>query len=436
MMDYAQAWHFLDQLQFFKIKLGLEAMRRFLKRLGSPEQKLRCIHIGGTNGKGSVAATLLPLCQEAGFRTGVYTSPHLSSVRERFRINSAVISRDDFARLASRIRGVLGNEQITYFEFTTTLALLWFAEQQVDLALLEVGMGGRLDATNVITPKVTVITNVSLDHEQYLGQTLAAIASEKAGIIKAGVPLVTAVAAAEGGQVVTGWARKLGAPLYRYGADFSSRRQHGNAAWDYQGLHGSMSGLPLVLKGRHQLVNMALALATTEVLTTQGMAVSPAHIRAGLGRVTWPGRLEEIQGHQHLIGCGQRRFLLDGAHNPAGATTLRQALQEEYTFAGLVLVWGGMADKDISNTLGAVADLARTIVLTQAETQRSAPPETLLQLLPPGQRERAICVAAVDQALQLACERTTSDDLICVAGSLYLVGRARELLAGSLTEER
>ncbi|MDH4321513.1 MAG: Mur ligase family protein, partial [Desulfobulbaceae bacterium] len=178
-MNYQEAWQFLDNLQFFKIKLGLESMNGFLDSVGHPQRQLRFIHVAGTNGKGSVSATLLSILAAAGYRVGLYTSPHLSSVRERFRINDTFIPEADFAAIATEIREVLGERQITYFEFTTALAMLWFARREVDVAILEVGMGGRLDATNVVTPLVSVITNVSMDHEAYLGTTLAEVAFEK-----------------------------------------------------------------------------------------------------------------------------------------------------------------------------------------------------------------------------------------------------------------
>ena len=201
-MNYQEAWDFLDQLQFFKIKLGLDSMNRFLERLGNPHRDLQCIHVGGTNGKGSVGATLCSILTAAGYQTGFYTSPHLSSVRERFRIGNSYISKEDFARLISKIHTVLDGGQITYFECTTTLALLWFAEQKVDCAILEVGMGGRLDATNVVTPLLSLITNVSMDHEQYLGHTLAEVSAEKAGIIKQGIPVVSGAADDDSGRVI------------------------------------------------------------------------------------------------------------------------------------------------------------------------------------------------------------------------------------------
>jgi len=203
MMNYQEAWGFLDNLQFFKIKLGLESMSRFLDSVGNPHRNLRFVHVAGTNGKGSVSTTLQTILTRAGYKVGLYTSPHLSCVRERFRIDERFISEEAFARQASAIRAALGERQITYFEFATALALLWFAEEQVEVAILEVGMGGRLDATNIITPLVSIITNVSMDHEQYLGNTLAAVAFEKAGVIKPGVPVVAGLAADESLAVVT-----------------------------------------------------------------------------------------------------------------------------------------------------------------------------------------------------------------------------------------
>src|SRR5210317_1591628 len=225
-MNYSELWTFLDNLQFFKIKLGLESMRFFLEELGSPEKELKYVHVAGTNGKGSVAVTLLTLLAKAGYTVGLYTSPHLSSVRERFRINDEYISEKEFAQEGSRIHEILGDRQITYFEFATALALLWFARRKVDLVILEVGLGGRLDATNVITPLVSVITNVSMDHEMYLGNTLAEIAAEKAGIIKEKVPVVSAVGTGETEEekvvldVVERFCHKIKAPLFLHGRDF------------------------------------------------------------------------------------------------------------------------------------------------------------------------------------------------------------------------
>ncbi len=454
-MDYSRAWSYLDSLQFFKIKLGLESMERFLGRLGNPQQKLRFLHVAGTNGKGSTASALQVVLGQAGYRVGLYTSPHLSSVRERFRIGNALIGKEQFARHAAAIHAVLAGEQITYFEFTTALALLWFAAEEVDLAILEVGMGGRLDATNVITPLVGVITNVSLDHQAYLGNTLAEVAAEKAGIIKPGVPLVSGVAADETYTVVAERCRQLAVPLYLLGRDFSWNATEGDRGeqeemsggrgrpvagsgdglpttangpgWDYRGINSDLSGLPSPLRGRHQRDNLSLALATLELLRDT-LPVREEDIRAGLSKVTWPGRLELLELANSGEGSDKTRLLLDGAHNPAGVATLVAALQTEFSYRRLILVWAGMADKDLAATLGLIAPLVDTFVLTRPESERSATPEALRELLPPAARAAALTANGVAEALEIARRRSQADDLIVVAGSLYLVGAARALL--------
>ncbi len=446
-MNYQQAWAFLNDLQFFKIKLGLDAMTTFLGRVDNPHRNLSCVHIGGTNGKGSVASTLLSILSNAGYKVGLYTSPHLSNVRERFRIGNDYIPREDFARLTSRIHNVLDGDQITYFEFTTTLALLWFAEQQVDLALMEVGMGGRLDATNIIIPLVSVITNISMDHEQYLGSTLADIAREKAGIIKPGVPVVSGVENDIPTRVIKATCRKHGAPLYLSGRNFnvyreaqtqSSHEQKTSDTWHWSGWNNQDYGnLPLALKGGYQMINAGLALAVIELLNTKGYDVTRQHRHSGLAAVSWPGRLEEFflskTEKTHLPDLSaQTHFLLDGAHNPAGVTALRKALKNEFHYRCLILIWGAMSDKDISQTLATMTPIADHIIFTRPESERSAIPEDLLARMPDQYRILAETRNTVEQALQRATRLAGKDDLICVAGSLYLVGKARQILLGEL----
>jgi dihydrofolate synthase/folylpolyglutamate synthase len=441
-MDYQQAWTFLDNLQFFKIKLGLDAMNNFLDRVGNPQQDLPCIHIAGTNGKGSVASTLLTILTNAGYKVGLYTSPHLSSVRERFRINNSFMSKEDFAKFSTTIKNVLESDQITYFEFTTTLALLWFCEQKVDLALMEVGMGGRLDATNVVRPLVSIITNVSMDHEQYLGDTLAEVAAEKAGIIKPGIPVVAGVGDDTPKKIVMKKCSDLNSPLYLLGRDFSGQRMEKvhQSSWNYSGMNQQYKELPLAMKGGYQVNNAAVAMAALELLEPHGYTISEDHIRAGLAETRWPGRLEEfwITGEQvyekRTGNQEERHFLLDGAHNPAGVQALRRALTEEFGYRRLVLIWGAMADKDITSTLATIAPLAGSIIFTRPESERSASPEELLRQLPSQYHEQAETSQTVERALQRAQELATADDLICVAGSLYLVGRARQILLGELVQ--
>ncbi|HBI15124.1 MAG TPA: bifunctional folylpolyglutamate synthase/dihydrofolate synthase [Desulfobulbaceae bacterium] len=438
-MTYQEAWSYLDRLQFFKIKLGLESMTGLLAELDRPQQQYPCIHIGGTNGKGSVGATLLAILRAAGYRAGLYTSPHLSSVRERFRLGDRYISRDEFAAISEKIIRILAGRQITYFEFTTALVLLWFAEVKVDIALLEVGLGGRLDATNVVTPLVSVITNIGLDHEQYLGTTVGEIAAEKAGIIKLDVPVVTGARQGEALAVIESKARELGCPVYLLQRDFTAELHRvEKGLWSYSGIKRNgearmqLSDLPLPLRGAHQVDNAAQALAALEVIRSP-FPVSETELRKGLNQVAWPGRLEEFRHAAPPPG----RFLLDGAHNPDGARALKNALRDDFSYDRLILVWASMADKDIAGTLLEVAPLAAEIIFTRPESERSARPETLRDLLPGELRDRirTSCTDSVRAALDLAMAAAEPDDLICVAGSLYLVGQARQRLLGELVNK-
>lgn len=444
-MNYLEAQNYLDGLQFHKIKLGLDSMRSFLAQVGHPEQRLRYVHVAGTNGKGSVSVTLLTLLARAGYRVGLFTSPHLSSVRERFRINDEFIGREKFAELATRIREVLGADKITYFEFTTALALLWFAESGLDLVVLETGLGGRLDATNVVTPLVSVITNVTMDHEAYLGTTVAAVAAEKAGIIKDGVPVVAGVAADEGLEVVQRVCEECDAPLSLYGRDFHVD-QGENRFWSWQPESPSLSGerldqLRCSMRGAYQIVNASLALAVLALLRPHGFVVTPAAIRTGLAAVRWPGRLEYFcldRRRRRVSESGQTTdeqtvcYLLDGAHNPAGVESLVLTLHREFEYRRLIVVWGAMLDKDLANTLPLIGELAGVLLLTRPEGERAASPEQLLAHLDGLIQGRCECVPRVEQALQRAEALAAAGDLIVVAGSLYLIGAARKILLGEV----
>jgi dihydrofolate synthase/folylpolyglutamate synthase len=428
-MNYEQAWQYLDQLQIFNIELGLDSMNRFLERLGNPQQSLQCVHIAGTNGKGSVGAALHSILSAAGYRTAFYTSPHLSSVRERFKIGSAYISKEDFARLLNTIKAELNGNPLTYFECTTALALLWFAEQQPDCAILEVGMGGRLDATNVMRPLLSIITNVSMDHEKQLGSTLAAIAAEKAGIIKTGVPVLSGTAADDSGRVIQQTCAEKQAPLFLLDHDFTGSGK--GKKWQYRGMKGMLlHDLPMPLHGRHQISNCSLALAAVQLLQNQGWSISEEHIRTGLAQTRWPGRMEYFRDSQG------RQFLLDGAHNPAGAAALRLALENDFSCNRLIVIWAGMADKDIKTALCKIAPLADVIIFTKAmNSERAASPELLEAALPKELRTRAVHAAAPAEAIALAGSLAGKDDLICISGSLYLIGAARSLLLGGLADD-
>lgn len=443
-ITYQQAVDYLNNLQMHKIKLGLEAMNSFLARIGQPEKKLKIVHVAGTNGKGSVSASLLNILQLGGYRVGLYTSPHLSSVRERFRINDQFISEEEFAATAERIMEVLGEDTITYFEFTTALAFLWFAESDLDLVILETGLGGRLDATNVSSPLMSIITSISMDHEAYLGNSLTEVAGEKAGIIKPQTPVVAANGPEEVIDVLSKKADVEKAPLYLLGRDFDYGGKS-NEDWSWQGINlwpeNRFDSLKCSMRGAYQRENGSLAIAALALLNQAGLEVSKRHIHQGLGSVRWPGRLEYLvidkETREWLENKEQgevSRFLLDGAHNPEGIKNLSQTLAEEYRYNRLIIVWGAMIDKDIASGLASILPLADTLLLTTPDGERSAEPEQLLAHLPEKERQKAILARDVAEAITIAEKEATSEDLIVVAGSLYLVGAVRKLLVGELVD--
>jgi dihydrofolate synthase/folylpolyglutamate synthase len=444
-MDYQEAWSYLDDLQFFKIKLRLDSMFEFLDSIGHPQDSLKFVHVGGTNGKGSVSVNLLTIMSKADYKVGLYTSPHLSSVRERFRINDNYISEEDFARHATTIRDTLGEKQITYFEFTTALALLWFVEQGVDIAIMEVGLGGRLDATNVITPLVSVITNVSMDHEVHLGKTLGDIAYEKAGIVKPGIPVVSGVASDESRHVLESTCLENGSSLYILGQEFYPEFETATT-WTYRAISGSrgVRGLHGSLAGNYQVDNAAVALAALDILADKGFPVDDQAIQEALPEVRWPGRLESFcltEPGMAKVDCadmdvhdldGYRRYLLDGAHNPAGVKNLVEYFNTLDDYRDLVMIWASMADKDYMPALAMIAPLCRLMIFVSPDEERSATPEMLIKALPPEYRERAEGCNSVKKALATARQMTDSNDLICAAGSLYLVGAIRSMLLGEI----
>jgi dihydrofolate synthase/folylpolyglutamate synthase len=427
-MNFREAETYLDRFQFFKIKLGLETTRGLLAELGNPQEQLNIIHIAGTNGKGSVGATLLAILSTAGYRTGFYSSPHLSSVRERFRIGTDCIDEARFAQMVTRMETFLaGRPAPTYFEFTTLMALLWFAEEGTEAVILETGMGGRLDATNVVTPLVAVITDISRDHEQHLGADLTAIAGEKAGIIKPGVPVVFSGRAAAAAPVIEQRCHEQQSPLFLFGRDFSARG-NSDGTLDYVPISGDRrADLPLALAGAHQVINTSLALAALELLAHR-FPVSQKALTEGLQQVRWPGRMELLP----LAVQGKTlRFLLDGAHNEAGVSALQQSLAQDYPRRHLLLIWGNMADKQMQSALMGLIGLSTTVIFTRSESLRSAAPETLQEQVPQPERAKTRCAQTVELALEMAMDSAEAEDLICVAGSLYLVGRARHLLLGA-----
>ena len=419
-MTYKATVEYVEDLEFFGTKLGLNNITALLAALGQPHLSFRSVHVAGTNGKGSVSAMLSAIYFAAGYKVGLYTSPHLASIRERFRINESLITEEQFQEIALETKAALPKTvPVTFFEFVTAMAFLYFARENVDLAIIETGLGGRLDATNVISPELAVITNISRDHETHLGRSLAAITKEKAGIIKRGLNLVTGVHQPKLLHIIQDACLAHDCPIYVFGQDFRVRRAN-NGRFSYQGIWRKLDGLEIGLRGDHQMNNAALVLAAIENMNEKGCPVTENSFREGLRRVIWPGRQETFGNNPP--------FLLDGAHNPGGIKTLCRSLAKDYAFNRLILIWGGMADKDHYGMLKEIAPMAHTIVLTRPKYRRSADPSDLAVQL--GFFRGAVNLTGnIAEAISKAETLAEENDLICIAGSLYLIGEAREVLA-------
>lgn len=423
MKTYQSSLDFLYGLQQHGIKLGLEAIDSLLSRLGHPHKRYATLHIGGTNGKGSTAAMVASILHAAGYRVGLYTSPHLVDFTERIRVGERQISEEAVAELVDRLRAALGIGPITFFEFTTALAFQHFADENVEVAVIEVGMGGRFDATNVITPLVSAITNVALDHQAYLGQTVGAIAFEKAGIIKPHVPVVLGRLTSEAMDVIAPVVLERQSPCFRFERDFQAEGDP-VAGFHYVGLRRSYHNLSCPLPGRHQLENAACALAMVEVASEQGFRISEKAIRSGLQRVRWEGRLEIVE-HRPLL-------LLDGAHNPAAAKVVAAYLADYrclHPESRVILVTSIMRDKDREEFFRIMLPVIDTVIVTQAQVRRASSVEELRGILDKlGVSPHESSPPA--EALALARRLAAPDDVICVTGSLMLVGEVKALLRG------
>lgn len=417
-MSYEEAVQYLYSLQKFGIKFGLSKTSNLLKKFGNPHRDRAYVHIGGTNGKGSVAAMVESILMHAGLKVAFYSSPHLVRFTERFKVNGKEISQEHVAQLVGEVRKCADpGEPPTFFEFTTAMGLIHFAREKADVSIMEVGMGGRLDATNVIRPKVSVITNVSLDHQAYLGRRLMDIASEKGGIIKRGVDLVTAVTQPEVQRLYEGVCAEKGAPLWRLGRDIRIRVR--DSRFHYCGLDHDMGNLETALPGKHQCKNAALAVGVVEVLRRKGFELSEEDVREGLKTLHWPGRLQTVSLNPRLV--------LDGAHNAAAMKSLIQSVAQNKKYARLILVLGIMADKDISRIVRAIVPAADYVICTRPEYSRAAPPETLMKAARPLWKGGETC-PTLPEALKRARNMAGPEDLILVTGSLFTVGEAMACL--------
>jgi dihydrofolate synthase/folylpolyglutamate synthase len=406
----------------FGIVLGLETIANILDGLGNPQQTFSVIHIAGTNGKGSIASTLSTILQKAGYRVGLYTSPHLIRFNERICVDGKPIGDGAVVASWKAVKAVHhGDREPTFFEFSTAMAFYEFGRRQVDVAVIETGMGGRMDATNVVSPMLTMITNISLEHRAYLGNTIAAITGEKAGIIKPGIPVITGVTQPIAKGVVEKTAAARKAPLFMRGRDFRVRRT-ANDRFTYTGMDHRWSDMRTGLVGSHQVDNASLVLAACELLMRGRLNLSEKHIQSGLIDNRWPGRLEVVSQRPYVI--------LDGAHNLMAARRLGRFLKQNLTGRRITMVAGILDDKPYRAILRDLVTPCTRLIITRARIDRSLPVEKLEAAARP-LIDDIETVPDVADAVRHAIATSGPDDAVCVAGSLYVVGEAKAALETS-----
>ncbi|HET7106009.1 MAG TPA: folylpolyglutamate synthase/dihydrofolate synthase family protein [Candidatus Acidoferrum sp.] len=435
-MNYESAVRYLLSLgrelaaptQASAAKFNLENITILLERLGRPDRAFPCVHIAGTNGKGSTAAFLEKILRDAGFRTGLNTSPHLERINERIRISGEDISDARFAEIFTRIHAVI--EELlaegklrahpTYFECVTALAFEAFARERVDFAVVEVGLGGRLDATNVVTPLVSIITRIDFDHENYLGHSLREIAGEKAGILKAQVPAVFAAQLPEAHEVLVSKAAELRCPFVETGELFRIEKEvlkHGCvSATVVEASGGKTFSLEPRLAGRFQLQNALNAVAAARILQNRNYRITDANIASGIATAEWPGRLERLQTRPDVY--------LDGAHNPGAARELARFLEENFTGRKVYLIFGAMRDKAVDEVTGTLFPHAHEVIFTQPGTPRAVSARQLAEMASDNAK-KFVVIEDATQALESALAKAAPEDAIFITGSLYLVGELR-----------
>ncbi|MBO0857716.1 MAG: bifunctional folylpolyglutamate synthase/dihydrofolate synthase [Chloracidobacterium sp.] len=430
-MSFEEAIEYLYSLgnETLAMKLGLETVSALAHALGDPQRRFPAVHIAGTNGKGSTSATTASVLSAAGLRAGLYTSPHLVSITERIRIGADEIPPEEFTRLATIVRAA-GERLVventlpappTFFEQMTMIAYLYFAEREVKLAVLEVGLGGRLDATNICEPVVTAITRIGFDHQQYLGDTLQSIAGEKAGIVKSGVPAVVAPQSGEAMSAIAARCEEMNAPIILTSAPFdiepgSGDENIGRYSFRYR-TSSDEYALRLGLRGLHQITNATVAIHIAEQLRIEGFDIPRAAIIKGLNKAEWPGRLEMLR-----LSSPQAPLLLDGAHNTDGARALRDFLDEHFRSTQITIIFGAMADKAIGEMGDILFPAATRVIVTRIANPRAADPGAIAE----ASHRDVIRIENGDEALDEALRITPPGGLIVVCGSLFLVGEIRQ----------
>ena len=414
---YEKTLKYLFGLEKFGMVFGLDNIRWLLELVENPHHFMKTVHIAGTNGKGSTATMLTDILREGGFRVGKYTSPHLVSFTERITINEKEITEEEVADITEyirdRVRKKDKNRLFTFFDFTTALAFEYFRREKVDIAVIETGLGGRLDSTNVIVPLLSMITNIAYDHTDQLGSSLAKIAFEKAGIIKQGVPVITA---SEGisRQIIEDKAKELQCRAYTLNRDFSYEKT-GDQRLAYEGISRNLGAVFVNLCGDHQLINCALALCAAEVLSPLGFFVDDDAILTALSRVTWQGRLEKVKENPLVF--------LDAAHNPHGIHALSEFMHTHFHNKKKILVFGVMKDKEYETMLKEIVPEVDTVILTKPNIERALSPDSMQMCL-----NNAIITDNMRNALKQARTIATEKDLILVTGSFYTIGEAKAII--------
>ena len=432
-MNYRQAEEYLNSfvnyenipgISYTSADYSLRHVEELLHRMGSPHLTAKTVHIAGTKGKGSVAAMIAQALKASGYKTGLYTSPHLHSLRERIRVNGGLISEEEFAALMAELKPCIEEmncdplyRQFTFFEALTVLAFAYFKKRQADFQVLEVGLGGRLDATNVAKPDVCIITPISLDHTEILGDSLEKIAYEKAGIIKLGSLVVLSPQPEEVTSIISDVCYKQGVKLVQVGRDITWRRISGDSYHQSLIVKGEMGDhhLTIPLLGDYQIENAATAVAALEILASLGFDIAAEDIAQGLARVEWPGRFQ-ILNHQPMV-------LVDGAHNVASMKRLAESIKGYFHYDKIFLIFGTSCDKDIPGIVKELVPLSPRVIVTYSSHPRAASPSTVATEFIRWDIKPKIA-ENVPQALSQTLSVANKDDLICVTGSLFLVAEA------------
>ncbi|MGE5443151.1 MAG: bifunctional folylpolyglutamate synthase/dihydrofolate synthase [Ignavibacteriales bacterium] len=407
---------YLNSLGLHRVNPGLERITKVLSALGNPQDKMRSVIIGGTNGKGSVSAAIASVLKSEGYKSGLYTSPHLVRVSERIKINDGEISIGDLSRLILEIKKLSSwlQEELSYFEVLTACAFLFFAETKMDFSVLEVGMGGQWDATNIVNPLLSIITNVSKDHTEFLGETIGEIAFEKAGIIKRGVPVVTA-AKGEALKIIEAVADEKSTPISVLERDFKTRGES-TEDFSYLGKVWNLEHLEFALPGFYQIENASVVICAIESLSQfYGVKIREENLRKGLSSVRWEGRMEFLRENPP--------FILDGAHNPGGAQALRESLQKMFPGEKFVFLIGMLGDKDHEGYMSEISRVAERVVITDVPSERGIRAEELARIA-----AKFLEVEVIKDFREAFCKVEALSFPVCITGSLYLIGAIKKFI--------